>query len=134
MQSFFYNAPSNKYRYWLKANKLMIQMKDVEMKAFRSSKEGGQVERYVDIFAVGGGWYEITTKEGVYKTLPPALQEVLAPKAGYKVWVAALNTQNVGTVNANPTPFTIQRTKRIVQPTVAGPTQAKLAQLVSHFS
>lgn len=137
-KSFFYQSPSNMYRYWLKANRLVIQMKAKDMEKFRASKVGQQVERHADIFQIGGGWYEVTGKAGAFALMNDALREVVEPKAGHKVWLAALNADHLGGVNANPSPFFIERVRPggIVpapMPVYQPASPHKLAALASRF-
>lgn len=138
MSASFYSIPTKLYRYWLTQRRLMIQIKAKDMAAFRDTPIGRQVERHADIFAVGGGWFEITTKEGAFGHLPPDIREIVAPKAGHKVWLSAFNGVHLSAINANPSPFYIERVRPggIVQaPPVRRPASAaQLAALANRFT
>lgn len=137
-KSFFYQPLSNLYRYWLKDTKLLLQIAKKDMDKFRVSSVGKQVERHADIFQIGGGWYEISAKEGAFEHFPAHIQEIVTPKAGHKVWLAAFNAHHIGDVKANPTPFFVERVRPggIVHthPVYQPPSQHRLQALASHFA
>jgi hypothetical protein len=93
--------------------KLMLRIRADKFKAFRESSVGKQLERFVDIFAQGNGWYEITSKDMVKWT---ALFGTTTD--GLKVWLSGFNKHMLGSINANPVRTNLQYVKRVV------PTQA----------
>jgi hypothetical protein len=110
----FYAAPTGLYRYWfapahaLQHAVLKIQMSRATMAKFMSSPEGRAQIRFADVFEIGGGWYEITSKD------LSDWNEWFGGKAdGAKMWLKAFNLSHLQIVDANPHKFNIERVRRV---------------------
>lgn len=109
-----YNFQNCNYRYSYqpetadKMGKLLLRVRADKFKTFRESKTGRQLERFVDIFAQGNGWYEITSKDSNH------LDHIFGTVTnGLAVWLRTWNLHHIGSHNANPKPFAVERVKRI---------------------
>jgi len=108
----FFEAASKAYRYWLQVGpnaRCVVQIRATELAKFRSSAEGLQVEKFVDILSMGGGWYEITEKAWAKPKFcnEGAVLSTL-PSRGVALWVRALNLAYNNRVNANTYGYAIK--------------------------
>lgn len=131
-RSVFFEVESKAYRYWYRPSRdgLKIQMKREVMQAFRTSEVGRRLEAYVDIFELGGGWYEVHEGDS-WK-----FRKFGAHVSGVKMWMRALNEAHIQKVNANPNVFVVVRkaASTELKPAVAAPSNAALAALTAKFS
>jgi hypothetical protein len=134
-RSIFFAAEDNVYRYWWSKAKgqLKIQIRAKDLKTFRQSEAGRQVERYVDIFEVGGGWYCVQSKDC------SEMDRLFGTHTdGLKMWIKALNAGHVARINANHYRAAVVYTNRVLPvPPMQERVQAQphqLAALVNKFS
>jgi hypothetical protein len=114
MTKTFYAARSGAYRYWfapahgLHHSVLKIQCSRAVMRAFTESNEGRNLTRFADVFEIGGGWYEVTSKDLT------EWNEWFGSKAdGAKMWMKAFNLSHIAPLNMNPAKFVIERVRHI---------------------
>lgn len=100
----FFSPENNKYRYWYSPSiiarngdgVMKIQITRAELARFKASEGGMVASRYVDMFEVGGGWYELHSADN------SEFEKAFGVRVdGVKMWVRELNRWNVGMVNAN---------------------------------
>lgn len=110
----FYKAPTKAYRYWftpehgLHHSVLKIQCSRKVMRKFTESPEGQDVMRFADVFEIGGGWYEVTSKD-----LSDWNLHFGGKADGCKMWLKAFNLSHLRVVDANPRKFVIERVRHI---------------------
>lgn len=109
--------------------KLMLRIRFDKFKAFRESSIGKQLERFVDIFAQGNGWYEITSKDMDKWT---ALFGTTTD--GLKVWLSGFNKHMIGNINANPVRVNVQYVRRQVPMQNPAVDPNRLQALVKRFA
>ncbi len=101
----FFAAENGRFRYWYRptflGNGVMkLQISRAQLNAFLATDAGKTAKRYVDMFEVGGGWYEVRALSFDHAdTTMDAF--MLANIDGLKIWVRELNRWNAGMVNAN---------------------------------
>ena len=101
-QKMFFEAAEGQYRYWYTPGKLLkMQISKKTLDAFRSSAAGKRIESYVDIFQIGGGWYEITARDWATPRFggPRFLMELASQ--GLQLWVKQFNLAHVAAFNEN---------------------------------
>lgn len=134
--SFFFASTCGTYRYWWKrqAGVLKIQIRRADLAKFKASLIGARMSRYVDMFEIGGGWYELHSLDrNVFAAFG-------GQSDGLRMWVKALNEFFLSTVNANrPKVIAVYKSKlpqnltaEVVVP--KQPTQHALQALVARFS
>jgi len=137
-KTFFAHA-QGLYRYWLSPAHgqhvpvLKIQVSKKIMNAFRASPEGRKAELAVDIFEVGGGWYEVRSVEA---ELWGRIFKGVLSFNGIRIFLAAFNLAHVKAVNANPCqPIKLVRgwEAAVGRHHQHEPSEADLQQLVARF-
>lgn len=116
-------AADNSYRYFLtpkhglRHSVLKIQVKARQMAAFRATKEGRLAERTADILQIGGGWYEVTSKDlTIWERAFGSVTD------GTLIFVKGWNLFHVAGVAANPTPEVgVKYVRHVELPIVMGP-------------
>jgi hypothetical protein len=134
----YFEAAEGQYRYWYTPGKqLKLQISKKVLEAFRKSPAGKRIESYVDIFQVGGGWYEITAREWATPRFggPRFLLDLASQ--GLQLWIKAFNLAHVAQVNTNV--YRIQtayvpRSAAIKSAQPHQPSQQQLQALASNFA
>lgn len=114
---------ANLYRYWyepahdLHHSVVKLQVRAKALATFRVSAAGQQVGRHVDILSVGGGWYEVTSRD-----LPDWDPKWGQQRDGTLLWIKQWNLFHVAAIHANPVPqhFNLKRVRRIEPEPVLG--------------
>lgn len=128
-RAFFFAAENGAYRYWYGQQILKLQIKADQLAKFRQSEVGRRLERFIDLFAIGGGWYEVRGIES------NAFARFGVQTDGLKMWVRAINEFFLHKVNGNQPKVEVQYVRRVEHHTLtAAPVnQAKLDALVNKF-
>jgi len=98
-----FQSATNSYRYWfqpahgIKHSVLKIQARAKDMAAFRASRAGAAAERQADVLHIGGGWYEVTSRDLQLWTTRFGSQT-----DGTLIWLKQWNLRHLAGTNANP--------------------------------
>lgn len=135
----YFEASENQYRYWYTPGKrLMLQIRKSALEAFRKSAVGKRIESYVDIFQVGGGWFEITVRDWATPRFggPRFLLDLASQ--GLQLWIRQFNLSHVEQVNENHYRFNtkyVTRVQPVQQPsTQRSPSPQQLNALAAKFA
>lgn len=142
-RSTFFTAESGLYRYWLKQGVLKLQVARATLRKFQTSVVGKRLGQYIDMFEVGGGWYEV--RPGNTMDLNCVVGFATFTN-GLRMWVRALNEFFLAQVNANRSDVAVVYTNRApigqvfsapaaqIVNSAQAPSPNKLAALVARYA
>ena len=136
-QKMFFEAAGGQYRYWYNPGKVLkLQISKKVLDGFRNSPAGKRIESYVDIFQVGGGWFEITAREWVTPRFggPRFLMDLVSQ--GLQLWIRQFNLSFVEEHNENRYRVTTQYVKHAAPQSsmVKAPSPQQLNALAAKFA
>lgn len=96
-KTMFFATECGTYRYWYNRIKgvLKIQISRKALKAFQASAAGLRLAQYVDMFEIGGGWFEVHAGD------TSMFDRFGTHTDGLKMWVRGLNEFFLHKVNCN---------------------------------